>query len=154
VFRIAAVIERWALAVWVGALAGFAFIFAPVAFSRLSSNLDTFASIVGGSLAALSLLGYACGTIAIANSLAGAIARRSRRSIARAICVAIMLALVAFSQRAVVPAMLATQARFGAPFSAIPRNDPRRVRYDALHAESSRIYGAVLVLGLGAIASW
>lgn len=152
VLRAIAIVEQWALALWIGSLAGFAFVFAPVAFARLSGDLDTFASIVGGSLAGLTVLGYACGGVALAGSIASLLATGSRPAVARAVCIAIMLALIAFSQRAVVPAMLATQAGFGAPFNSVARDDPRRVRYDALHAESSRLYGAVLVLGLLTIA--
>jgi hypothetical protein len=63
-----------------------------------------------------------------------------------------MLTLVAFSQLAIVPEMFATQESFHGSFNAVAKDDPRRVRYDALHAESSRTYGAVLILGLVAIA--
>jgi hypothetical protein len=150
--RFIEIVEVWALAVWVGSLAGFAFVFAPVAFSRLSGDLDTFASIIGGTLAAMTLLGYVCGGIALATSLVAAAVRRSRWAILRAACVAIMLGLTAFSENAIVPAMVQTQSSFHASFNAVSRDDPRRVRYDALHRKSSEVYGVVLILGLGALA--
>jgi len=146
--RALAVAEQLALALWIGSLAGFAFVFAPAAFARLSAELDAFASIVGGSLAGLTLLGYACGTIALASSLVSVAVTHSAAAVARAACIVVMLALIAYSQRAVVPSMIATQASFGAPFNTIDKSDPRRIRYDALHAESSRLFGAVLLLGL------
>jgi hypothetical protein len=118
----------------------------------LNGDLDTFASIVGGTLAAVTLLGYVCGAIAIVISLIVAIARRSPWAIVRAACIAIMLGLTAFSQNAIVPAMVQTQSSFHAPFNSISKDDPRRVRYDALHRESSEVYGAVLILGFGALA--
>jgi hypothetical protein len=68
------------------------------------------------------------------------------------ICVALMLGLMTFEQRTIVPAMTEDQSSFHAPFNAVPVTNPRRIRYDALHAESSRVYGAVLVLGLAALA--
>lgn len=142
----------WALATWVGALVGFAFVFAPVAFSRLSGNLDTFSAIIGGTLSNLTLLGYVCGAIAIAISLTLGVAGRSRWAILRALCSAIMLGLTAFSQHAIVPAMVQVQSSFHAPFNSIAKDDPRRVRYDGLHRESSQVYGAVLILGFSALA--
>ncbi|MGH7660991.1 MAG: DUF4149 domain-containing protein [Vulcanimicrobiaceae bacterium] len=145
-------LEVWALAVWVGSLFGFAFVFAPVAFSHLSNDLDTFASIIGGTLGAVTLLGYVCGAIAIVISLIAAAAGRSRWAIVAAACIAIMLGLTAFSENAIVPAMVQTQSSFHAPFNAIAKNDPRRVRYDALHQKSSEVYGAVLLLGFIALA--
>lgn len=146
--RIVAIVERWALALWVGSLAGFAFAFAPAAFARLAGDLDRFAAIVAATLGTLAVFGYACGGAALLGALIDARARGSRAALARGACVAVMLALVAFSQNAIVPAMARTQASFG----AVPRTDPRRIRYDALHAESSRVYGAVLLLGFGALA--
>ena len=150
--RLLEILEVWALATWVGALVGFAFVFAPVAFSQLSGHLDTFASIIGGTLSAVTLLGYVCGAIALVISLIAAVASRSRWAILRAACIAIMLALTTFSQRTIVPAMVQVQSSFRAPFNTISRDDPRRVRYDALHQESSQVYGAVLLLGFSALA--
>ena len=147
-----AVVERWALALWVGSLAGFAFVLAPIAFGQLRGDLDAFAAIVGRSLGALAVLGYACGAATLVTSGAQIFRTRSRAAIARAGCIAVMLALVAFSQQAIVPEMIATQESFHGSFNSVAKEDPRRVRYDALHAESSRVYGAVLILGLVAIA--
>jgi hypothetical protein len=36
-------------------------------------------------------------------------------------------------------------------FAAVPLNDPARVQFDALHAWSTRVEGAVLLLGLVAV---
>jgi hypothetical protein len=150
--RFIATTERWALAVWVGSLAGFAFVFAPIAFGLLRGDLDTFAAIAGGSLGALAVLGYVCGAASLITSAAEFFRTRSRAAIARAACIVVMVALVAFSQRAIVPEMIATQQSFHGSFNSVAKDDPRRVRYDALHAESSRTYGVVLILGLAAIA--
>lgn len=150
--RVIAIVERWALAVWVGSLAGFAFVFAPIAFSYLRGDLDTFAAIVGCALGGLTTVGYVCGAVSLAGSGLGVVANRSRAAAARAACVLVMLGLVTYSQRAIVPEMIAVEASFHAPFNSIARSDPRRIRYDALHAKSSRVYGAVLILGLCAIA--
>lgn len=146
------ILEVWALAAWVGSLVGFAFVFAPVAFGHLSGDLDTFASLIGDTLSAVTWLGYACGGIAIVISLIAATVSRSRWAMVRAACIAAMLGLTAFSQNTIVPAMVQTQSSFHTPFNAIAKDDPRRVRYDALHRESSDVYGAVLILGFSALA--
>jgi hypothetical protein len=150
--RIAVLLGRWALAIWVGSLTGFAFVFAPVAFAHLGSRLDTFAAIIGASLGTLAQLGYWCGAIVVVTSIVASFERRSRTAIVRIGCVLVMLALVTYAQQAIAPAMMQTQASFGASFDTIPKSDPRRIRYDELHAESSRLYGVVLVLGFVAIA--
>lgn len=155
--QLIAVVEQWALAVWVGSLVGFAFVFAPIAFHRLESDLDTFSSITGSVLGALAVLGYACGGIVILTSVLHAfLGPAPRLGIIRAACIVVMLLLVTYSERAITPAMAQTQASFHAPFNAIAKDDPRRVAYDRLHAQSSRVYGAVLLLGLIsiALASW
>lgn len=151
-FRFIETLYVWALAVWVGSLVGFAFVFAPVAFSYLSGNLDTFASIIGGTLSVVTVLGYVCGTIAIGTSLMAAAHTRLPWVVVRVACIAVMLGLTAFSEHAIVPAMVQAQSSFHAPFNAIPKSDPRRIRYDALHRQSSEVYGAVLVLGFCALA--
>jgi hypothetical protein len=152
-----AVVEQWALAVWVGSLVGFAFVFAPIAFSRLSDDLDAFSSIVSRVFGVLATLGYVCGGIVIVTSLLHAFLAAQgggswRLALLRACCVIVMLGLVTFSQAKITPAMEQVQASFHAPFNSIPKDDPRRVRYDRLHAQSSRVYGTVLLLGLIAIA--
>lgn len=155
--RAIAVVEQWALAVWVGSLAGFAFVFAPIAFSRLNGDLDLFSSIVASVLGALTLLGNVCGAIVILTSLLYAWltlrgGRSPRLALVRIGCIVVMLGLAAFSQAQITPAMAQAQASFHAPFDSIPKGDPRRVRYDRLHARSSRVYGGVLIVGLIALA--
>lgn len=151
--RFLRIIEILALALWIGSLAGFAFVFAPVVFSRLNDHLDTFASIVAGTLGQLTLLGYICGALSLAASVAAAALGERRAAIVRIICVVLALALTTYDQRAIVPAMTQTQAAFHQPFNAVPKTDPLRVRYDALHAQSSRVYGAALIFGIVALAS-
>jgi hypothetical protein len=61
--RVLAAIEIPALGLWVGALCGFAFIFAPAAF-HIVSDLTQFAALTSANLRALAFVGYACGGIA------------------------------------------------------------------------------------------
>jgi hypothetical protein len=138
--RIATAIEVLALGLWIGALAGFAFVFAPTAFTILP-DLNTFAALIGATLRALTRLGYGLGAVA----LLAALARGARL---RALLLGAMLALSAYDAHVVMPAMEATLHTFTAPIAQTPKTDPRRVAYDAEHRWSSRVYGTVLLLGL------
>ncbi len=138
--RILAAIEIPALGLWLGALCGFAFIFAPIAF-RIVAPLDVgrFAALTSAILTSLSVLGYVCGGIAIVMAL-----WRSRDAgdrifdFTRALLIAAALALVWFESRAIVPAMAAV-------------SDLGSAQYHALHSRSSIVYGGVVILGLIAI---
>jgi Domain of unknown function (DUF4149) len=145
--RISTVVEALALAVWVGALAGFAFVFAPLAFG-IVTDLDRFAELAGRSILALTQLGYVCGAIAIV----AAIVRSRGGARLRVVAISAALLLSAYDAQAIVPQMQTLSARFGGSFAAVPPSDPRRVAYDDLHRRSSEVYGLALLLGLVAIA--
>ena len=150
--RVYTIVESWALTLWIGALSGFAFIFAPIAF-RTIPNLDVFAQLVAQVINALSVLGYVCGGLALA-----AILIRTRDAsdrtldLGRAAIILAMLALTVYESRVVVADMQATTQRLGGSIAAVSKNDPRRVRYDAQHRNSTRVYGIVLACGYLTIA--
>jgi signal transduction histidine kinase len=150
--RVYTIVESWALTLWIGALSGFAFIFAPIAF-RTIPNLDVFARLVGQVINALSTLSYVCGALALA-----AILIRTRDAsdrtldLLRAAIILAMLALTVYESRVVVAGMTATARTFGGSISSVPKDDPRRVRYDAQHRHSTQVYGIVLVCGYLTIA--
>jgi fatty acid desaturase len=138
--RILAAIEIPALGLWLGALCGFAFIFAPIAFRIVApTDVGRFAALTSAVLAALAIVGYVCGGVAIVMALA-----RSRDAgdrifdFVRALCVAVALVLVWFQSRTIVPAMAAV-------------SDVTSAQYHALHNRSTLVYGGVVVLGLIAI---
>jgi hypothetical protein len=138
--RVLAAIEITALGIWLGALIGFAFIFAPLAF-RLVAPLDIgrFAALTASALTALTQWGYALGGIAILVALARAIDAGDRTwDVVRAALVAIALGLAAYEQQTIVPAMQAT-------------SDLRGAEYHALHQRSSTIYGGAVLLALAAL---
>jgi hypothetical protein len=146
------VIEALTLAVWMGALAGFAFIFAPTAF-HIVSDLDQFALLTATVLQKLTWLGFICGTLAIVSALVRARDEAERPlAVIRVLLLLVMLALAWIESAAVVPHMQAVASSFGASLNAIPKDDPRMVRYDGLHRQSSWIYGALFLLGLVTIA--
>ena len=147
-----ALAEAWILAVWIGALVGFAFIFAPIAF-RTIPDIDLFTKVTTRVLGALATLGYVCGSLAVMVTVWRAIRSSAPRlDLIRTCFVVLMLALVAYQARTIVPEMETTSASFHVPITSITKSDPRRVRYDALHHRSSVVYGAVLLLGFATIA--
>lgn len=138
--RVLAAIEVVALGVWAGALIGFAFVFAPIAF-RIVAPLDVarFAALTAATIGTLTLWGYVLGAVAIVAALARAIDAADRVADAvRALIVAAAVGAATYEQRAIVPAMAAI-ADLGSP------------QYHALHQRSSAVYGAALLLVLVAL---
>ena len=138
--RVLAAVETVALGTWLGALVGFAFVFAPLAF-RIVAPLDVgrFATLTATSLAVLSTWGYVLGGVAVVVTLARAAGAGDRVwDAARAAVVVFALCLVAFEQRAIVPPMLAA-------------TDVRSDAYRALHQRSTAIYGGAVLLVAAAL---
>jgi hypothetical protein len=138
--RVLAAIELPALGVWLGALAGFAFISAPLAF-RIVAPLDPgrFAALTAHTIGDLTFWGYVLGAIAIVAGLLRAVTAGDRTwDFARAGLVAIALGLATYEQKAIVPLMQAATDVHGAA-------------YHALHARSTVVYGGVVLLVLSAL---
>jgi ABC-type transport system involved in multi-copper enzyme maturation permease subunit len=123
-----------ALGLWVGAMIGFAFIFAPIAFATIGPT-PAFAATIARVVGAVTVFGYACALIAVLASVA-LFGSQSRRSIAIVTLVVIMSALGLYETHAIVPLMQST-----------PLQTPA---YDALHRRSSAVYSAILLCGLAA----
>jgi hypothetical protein len=124
------------LAAWIGGLIFFAFVLAPTAFQVLP-NTHLAGNLVGRSLGK-SLL-YSRLTDGTAHVFA------MRHGL---IC--LMLGLTLLSQFWIIPKMDTLRATVG-DFATVPLTDPARVQFDALHVWSTRVEGAVLLLGLVAI---
>jgi hypothetical protein len=138
-------LEVAVLGLWAGALAGFAFVYAPLAI-RIVPDMTVFANLVGATIRGLGTFGTACGALA-----AGASLLRARDSSARPVAaarialVAIALAASAYEAKAIVPGMEATAARIPGPIDSVPKDDPRRAAYDAQHDVSTRVYGSAFL---------
>jgi uncharacterized membrane protein len=136
------------LIVWIGGLIFFAFVLAPTAFqilpdTHLAGNVVGRAlgklhwiAIVSGIVFLLSSLLYSRLTDGTANLFAG-----------RHLLVCLMLVLTLLSQFWIIPRMDTLRAQVG-DFAKVPLTDPSRVQFDALHVWSTRVEGAVLLLGL------
>ncbi|HEX3468525.1 MAG TPA: DUF4149 domain-containing protein [Candidatus Elarobacter sp.] len=133
--RVLAAIEVPALGIWCGALLGFAFVSAPLAFNLVAPiDVARFAALTAASVGALTLWGYVLGAIAVVVALVRSAGAADRTwDFARAALVLIALGLATYEQRGIVPAMAATPDVFSPA-------------YRALHARSSAVYGGVTLL--------
>ena len=139
------------LVVWIGGLVFFAFVLAPTAFQVLP-NTHLAGNVVGRALAKLHWLAVFSGIVFLISSLLYNRVTQGSPHVfaARHVLIVVMLALTLFSQYWIIPHMDTLRATVS-DFAAVPLNDPARVQFDTLHAWSTRVEGAVLILGLVAI---
>jgi hypothetical protein len=137
--RALAAVEILTLGLWLGALCGFAFIFAPAAF-RIVTDLTQFAALTSANLRTLAVAGDVCGGLAIVLAIVRSRDAADRTNdIARAACVFVALCFLAWEMAYVVPAMAAT-------------TDYHSDSYHALHGLSTQVYGgAVLFVALALV---
>jgi hypothetical protein len=148
--RLLIALEAAVLALWAGAMAGFAFVFAPIAI-RIVPEMGTFAALIGAFIRGLSSFGAACGGIAIVASLARAVVPESRAlAVGRIALVAVGLSASAYETTAIVPHMEATAAQIPGAIDSVPKDDPRRAAYDEQHRQSTRVYGLAFLCVLAA----
>ncbi len=145
-------LETAVLGLWAGAMAGFAFVFAPIAI-RIVPQLNTFAALVAAVIRGVGWLSAVCGGIAIAAALMRATGRDARPlAFVRIALVAVGLGASAYETTAIIPRMESTASRIPGPLDSVSKDDPRRAAYDAQHATSSRVYGIAFVCVLAALA--
>ncbi len=138
------------MGIWIGALVLFPFV-AQTAFRVLPSP-HLAGLVVRDSLRDLHWLGFLSGLMFIVVSIAfnRIVTGRARVLRLTHIVVFAMLALTAVSQFGIIPRMERLRTRSG-EISSLPAGDPIRAQFDSLHAWSTRIEGAVLVLGFVAL---
>jgi uncharacterized membrane protein len=139
------------LVVWIGGLIFFAFVLAPTAFQVLP-NTHLAGNVVGRALGKLHWIAIISGVIFLLTSLLYSRLTEGTAHVfaMRHVLLCLMLALTLFSQFWIIPRMDALRAQVG-DFASVPLNNPERVRFDALHVWSTRVEGAVLLLGLVAV---
>jgi uncharacterized membrane protein len=139
------------LVVWIGGLIFFAFVLAPTAFSipEILPNTHLAGNVVGRALTKLHWIAIFSGVIFLASSLLHSRFTDGTAHVfaARHILLCMMLALTLISQFGIIPRMDVLRASLG-DVRAAPIDNPERVRFDALHVWSTRVEGAVLLLGL------
>jgi uncharacterized membrane protein len=136
------------LVVWIGGLIFFAFVLAPTAFQVLP-NTHLAGNVVGRALGKLHWIAIIAGVVFLITSLLYSYLTQGTAHIfaMRHILICLMLALTLFSQFWIIPRMDTLRASVG-DFANVPLNNPQRVQFDALHVWSTRVEGAVLLLGL------
>jgi hypothetical protein len=139
------------LVVWIGGIVFFAFVVAPALFTLLP-NTHFAGLVVARSLKALHWIGLIAGLVYVVTSFA--YARLTTASVqplaARNVLMYIMVALTAVLQFSIIPRMDALRVSVG-QIDAVASDNPVRVQFDALHVWSTRLEGAVLLLGLALI---
>jgi Domain of unknown function (DUF4149) len=136
-----------ALAAWLGALAFFPVV-AATAFSGLPST-HMAGLVVGSSLLKLHDMGFICGAIFLICSLIynRVLLGRPRVFAISHVLIVLMLALTAVSQFRIIPQMESLRVAV-VEIDQLAPADPIRVQFDSLHVWSTRVEGAVLVLGI------
>jgi uncharacterized membrane protein len=136
------------LVVWIGGLIFFAFVLAPTAFSVLPTT-HLAGNVVGRALSKLHWIAIVSGIVFLISSLLHSrlVDGTAHVLAARHVLICFMLALTLVSQFGIMPRMDSLRASLGEVSSA-PIDSPDRVQFDALHVWSTRVEGAVLLLGL------
>jgi uncharacterized membrane protein len=139
------------LVVWIGGLLFFAFVLAPTAFQVLPDT-HLAGNVVGRALGKLHWIAIVSGIVfLIASLLYSRLTDGTAHLFAtRHILIVLMLGLTLFSQFWIIPRMDTLRASVG-DFAKVTLDNPARVQFDALHAWSTRVEGAVLLLGLVAV---
>ena len=132
-----------ALVVWVGGIIFFAFVVAPSLFVIVPSQ-HVAGLVVARCLTSLHWIGMVAGVVFVLCSLVAG-GRLFKNGLVLA-----MLLLTAILQFGIVRSMEQLRTAAGGDISALPQSDPARHRFDTLHNYSTKIEGAVLLLGLAA----
>ncbi len=139
------------LVCWIGGLIFFAFVLAPTAFSVLPTT-HLAGNVVGRTLSKLHWIAIISGIVFLISSLLHSRLTDGTAHVfaARHILLCLMLALTLISQFGIIPRMDTLRASLG-EVSAAPIDNPDRIRFNALHVWSTRVEGAVLLLGLAVV---
>lgn len=136
-----------ALAAWLGTLIFFPFV-AATAFSALPTA-HMAGLVVRGSLLKLHTIGLICGVVFLICSLIynRVLLGRLKSFAFSHVLIVLMLALTAISQFRIIPQMEALRVAAG-EIDQLGPAEPIRMQFESLHAWSTRVEGAVLVLGI------
>jgi uncharacterized membrane protein len=136
------------LVVWIGGLIFFAFVVAPTAFSVLPAT-HLAGNVVGRALSKLHWIAIGSGIVYLISSLLYSRLTDGTAHVfaARHVLLCLMLALTLVLQFGIIPRMDTLRASLG-EVSAAPIDNPEHIQFDALHVWSTRVEGAVLLLGL------
>lgn len=146
-------IRLLAMVLWVGGLAFFAFVVAPVAFYKLG-NAHEAGLVVGGTLRVLHWIGLVGGGLFCIGTVwlwfRAEVPARVGFVIELALTL-IMLAATCYLQFSVLPRMDRDMALAGGVIETAPLNNPGRMDFERMHPLSERLEGFVLLCGVGVV---
>ena len=147
--RAAGSIEIGATAFWVGASAGFAFVQAPIAFHTVEDR-DLFAQLTERTLHRLASATFGAEGVASGCALLALVTQPGGRinAMLRVLAGLGAIGAVAYHERTIVPAMTEAQRAMGGSFADVAPDDPKRVAYNELHEQSTRVFGGALLAGV------
>ena len=121
---------------------------APTAFQVLP-NTHLAGNVVGRALGKLHWIAIIAGVVFLITSFAYSHITQGTAHVfaVRHILICVMLALTLVSQFWIIPRMDTLRAQVS-DFGTVPLDNPLRIQFDALHVWSTRVEGAVLLLGL------
>jgi uncharacterized membrane protein len=138
------------LVTWIGGLIFFAFVLAPTVFAPgVLPNTHLAGNIVGRALSKLHWIAIVSGIVFLGSSLLYSRLADGTAHVfaARHVLICGMLGLTLISQFWIIPRMDTLRAQI-TDFTTVPLDNPARAEFDALHAWSTRVESAVLLLGL------
>jgi hypothetical protein len=139
------------LVVWIGGLIFFVSVLAPTAFNipAVLPNTHLAGNVVRIALSKLHWIAIGSGIVYLISSLLYSRITDGTAHVfaARHVLLCLMLALTLVSQFGIMPRMDTLRASLG-EVSSVPLDNPDRIQFEALHVWSTRVEGAVLLLGL------
>jgi len=143
-----------ALAVWVGGMVVLGLLVAPSTFRVLQLHDGVAGRVLAGAvfgdiLRNFYILAYVCGGLILASLVIMKLVGPPPRAFPiRAAIVAMMLAVAVYAGVPVSRQIATVQSQVTGPINQLPDSDPRRVRFDRLHATSTVLMTVNMILGI------
>ncbi len=137
------------LVVWIGGLIFFAFVLAPTVFAVLPTR-QLAGNVVNRSLGILHWMALTSGVVfAVTSMIDSRVVNGVMEPFAlRNLLIYAMMILTLVSMFGIASRMAVLREQMGV-IDEVPHDNPLRVEFNRLHLWSTRVEGAVLVLGLG-----
>lgn len=141
------------LGMWLGAALFFSAVVAPGAFAALRSyqilNANEIAgAIVNRSLTAINLSGFVIGFVCLAAGLLKFRKIPLKHFIVEATSLSVLTLATALGHWLIAANMHALRLTFTVPVDQIPAGDPRRIRFDTLHAYSVKALSVAMIAAI------
>lgn len=142
------VLQYLVLTLWVGAMFGFATLYAPVLFRSLTSR-EQAGSIAGETLARVDSVGLvASGILIVITALQAIDSAWASLDLGRFLAAVIMLALVLVSSITIRQKLAAIRSEMRRPIDEVAADDPLRKEHRKYHMLSQSLFTVNLILGL------